>query len=151
MNNQLWGATTWKLLHVIVAKMKEESVPYIKHIIIHIITIICNSLPCPNCRAHASQLLKNYKHYDGLTTKELFKQWLFDFHNIVNHKIGKPTQPYSCLAEYETCNLPEQYKIWSKHFVIINHDLQVFIEKQQIARTKLAVFRLLRTHQKHFT
>lgn len=151
MNNKLWGVTTWAFLHVLVAKMKDSSVPYIKHIIIHIITIICNSLPCPICREHATTTLQNNRHFHKLTTKEQFKQWLFNFHNQVNTKINKSSLPYSCLDQYETCNLREQYNIWNKHFVIINRDLQVFINKQQIYRTKLVVFHLLRVHQKHFT
>ena len=151
MSNKLWAPLTWELFHVIVEKMKEESVPYIKHIIIHIITIICDSLPCPNCREHASATLKRYKHYNTLVTKNNFKHWVFDFHNIVNRRINKPIQPYSCLEKYKTYNLPELYKIWSNQFVIKNHDLQIFTSKQSIARTKNRVYHLLRVHQNHFT
>ena len=151
MNNQLWGPITWVLFHTLIEKTKEESIPYIKHILIHIITIICKTLPCPTCREHASNLLANYKHYNELTTKTQLKTWMLGFHNVVNKKLSKQEVPYSYLEKYKTYHLNDIVTLWSKHFVIINHDLQVFIEKQNIARTKKTVIKLLSVHRKHFT
>ena len=136
MNNQLWGPITWTFFHVLIEKTKEDSIPYIKHIIIHMIIIICNTLPCPTCRNDSSKLLENYRHYHLLTTKEQLKNWLWELHNIVNGKLNKPTQPYSCLEIYKTYNLLEIYNLWKDHFTIMNHDLKLFIDKQNISNTK---------------
>jgi len=151
MNNQLWGPITWTFFHVLLEKSKEDSIPYIKHILIHVITIICKTLPCPTCREHASKLLANYKLYHELTTKTHLKHWLLGFHNVVNKKLNKPEFTYSHLDKYKTYDLNEIVSLWSKHFVIMNHDLQVLIEKQNIARTKNTVIKLLSVHRKHFT
>lgn len=151
MNNQLWGPITWTFFHVLVERIKEDSMPYIKHIIIHIITIICNSLPCPTCREHSSKLLANYKHYDVLNSKSQVKQWIFDLHNIVNTKLNKPTLSIDCLEKYKDYSFTEIYYQWNKHFMIVNHDLQLLIDKQKIARTKNTVDKLLSVHSHHFT
>ena len=151
MNNQLWGPITWTFFHVLIEKVKEESIPYIKHIIIHIIKIICNVLPCPVCREHSSRLLANYKHYGLLTTKVQLKRWLWEFHNVVNKKLKKPVFQYSDLDKYKNYHLNDIFRLWTTHFVIMNHDLQVFIDKQNIATTKNTVVKLLSVHHKHFT
>ena len=57
----------------------------------------------------------------------------------------------SSVDKYKTYHLNEIVSLWSKHFVIMNHDLQVLIEKQNIARTKNTVIKLLSVHRKHFT
>jgi hypothetical protein len=151
MNNQLWGPITWTFFHVLIEKTQEDSIPYIKHILIHIITIICKSLPCPTCREHASNLLATYKHYGLLTTKDKLKRWLWEFHNVVNKKLKKTAVPYTELEKYKNYPLNEVFRLWSKHFVIMNNDLQVFIDKQNIATTKKTVVKLLSVHHKHFT
>jgi len=151
MNNQLWGPITWTFFHVLIEKTQEESIPYIKHILIHIITIICKSLPCPTCREHASKLLATYKHFGVLKTKTHFKQWVWEFHNVVNKKLKKPELPYTCLEKYKNYHLNDIFRLWTTHFVIMNHDLQVFIDKQNIATTKNTVVKLLSVHRKHFT
>jgi hypothetical protein len=151
MNNQLWGPITWTLFHVLIEKTKEDSMPYIKHILIHIITIICKALPCPTCREHASTLLEKYKHYQVLTSKTQLKNWLLGFHNVVNKKLNKPEFTYSQLEYYKRFHLNELVPLWQKHFIIMNHDLQVLIDKQNIARTKNTVIKLLAVHRKHFT
>jgi len=151
MNNQLWAPKTWELFHVLIEKSKEESIPYIKSILIHIITIICKSLPCPTCRKHASNLLEGYKHYNLLTSKSHFRWWIWDFHNIVNNKLNKPVFSYEDINKYNTYNLNNTFIEWNKHFKIQNHDLQVFTDKQLILNTKNMVRNLLTCHQKHFT
>ena len=151
MNNQLWGPLTWTLFHVLIEKTNEDSVPYIKHILIHIITSICKTLPCPTCREHSSKLLASYNNYHLLTTKPNLKTWVWELHNIVNKKLNKPVYPYSHLEKYKKYHLSEVVAIWSKHFVIMNRDLQVLIDKQNIARTKNTVVKLLSVHRKHFT
>ena len=151
MNNQLWGPITWTLFHVLIEKTKDESIPYIKHIIIHIIIIICKTLPCPTCREHSSKLLENYKHYHLLTTKVQLKRWVWELHNMVNQKLNKPIKSFSYVETYKAYSLQEIYNLWNRHFTILNHDLKVFIDKQNILKTKNIVSKLLIVHKKHFT
>ena len=49
-----WGPPTWYLFHTLAEKVNDETFNNVKLDLIHIIKLICNNLPCPDCSMHAS-------------------------------------------------------------------------------------------------
>ena len=78
-----WGPPIWNFLHTMAQKIKEEKFRQLRKEIIHLVTIICQNLPCPDCSNHASQYLREQK-FSLVETKEQFKEFLYLFHNSVN-------------------------------------------------------------------
>ena len=61
--------------------------------------MVCNNLPCPICREHASTYIRTHKIQ--VKTKEEFKLYLYEFHNYVNIKTRKTRASIDILKKYE--------------------------------------------------
>ena len=61
MSKKEWGNITWILFHTLACKIKDDSPVNIVNNVFSNIILICNNLPCPYCRDHASSYLKKYK------------------------------------------------------------------------------------------
>ncbi len=92
-----WGIPTWIFLHTLLAKVKPDKYDQIKLELLQHITAICNILPCPTCRQHASTYMERIKIF-MLPTLDSFKKLLFDFHNHVNHRLNKKIYTYDYLS-----------------------------------------------------
>ncbi len=104
-NIKKWGNATWFFLHTLAEKVKNDKFSIIKKDLFWLFKSICSSLPCPDCRNHADQLIKTI-NFKNITTKEDFKTVLFVFHNKVNTKLKKPNmEKDDFLKKYETANL----------------------------------------------
>tara|TARA_B100000424_G_scaffold265391_1_gene254956 strand:- start:41 stop:493 length:453 start_codon:yes stop_codon:yes gene_type:complete len=114
MNKELWGNTVWYLFHTIAEKIKEEEFLNNKNSIIEIIKSTCFILPCPECSNHATNILKTI-NFTNMTTKEELKTFLFNFHNDINKKLGKPIYNIENLNIYKNAN----FNIITNNFKII--------------------------------
>jgi hypothetical protein len=74
-NPELWGKTTWLLLHMICLDEKCKKKTFL-------ISTVLNSLPCSICRKHA----KEYTTENPIKPTHLY---LFSFHNDVNKRLQK--------------------------------------------------------------
>jgi|TARA_B110000285_G_scaffold233546_1_gene307671 hypothetical protein len=93
----LWGPSIWDLLHCLAEKIKNDSYSSLKTDIFFHIQSICNNLPCPSCSVHATQYLQKVD-FSKLRTKEDFKMMLYNFHNVVNKRIGRPEYQFNELT-----------------------------------------------------
>lgn len=84
-----WGPPTWCFLHTLVEKIKVEHFSILRLEILKNIYNICVNLPCPECSQHAKNYL-NGVNFNALKSKEDVKNMLYEFHNLVNVKKGKP-------------------------------------------------------------
>ena len=109
MNINIWGPIVWKFLHTLVAKIKEEKFNLIKVELLSTIKYICNVLPCPICREHASNYLSKI-NIDSINNKKLFEIYIFNLHNIVNKNKMKNIEDETILEKYKKFNLEECYK-----------------------------------------
>uniref|UniRef100_A0A6C0CS61 thiol oxidase n=1 Tax=viral metagenome TaxID=1070528 RepID=A0A6C0CS61_9ZZZZ len=82
-----WGNACWYLFHTLAYKLKENQEKEIPVILDHILAI-CGNLPCPDCANHAIKTLKRLNRR-AVNSKEMLVKTLFEFHNIVNRRIGK--------------------------------------------------------------
>lgn len=86
MNKKEWGSACWYLFHGLATKVKEEHFNDLKNDIWKYINFICNNLPCPDCRKHATELMSKTNKNIILSSKRNLELFLFDFHNIVNKR-----------------------------------------------------------------
>lgn len=86
MNKKEWGNACWFLFHGLATKVKEENFDATKNDIWKYINLICNNLPCAECRKHASELMAKTNKSIILKTKRNLEVFLFDFHNVVNRR-----------------------------------------------------------------
>ena len=115
MSNKTWGNSTWLFFHVLAEKIKDEEYNNEKENIVKIIKGICNNLPCPDCRQHASNYMAklNIRH---IPTKKLLIDLLFKFHNSVNKKLGKPTLSEDILKKYSNENFQKVITVFINIF-----------------------------------
>ena len=117
-NPKYIGPGTWSVIHTLAynATTNESKEAFIKHM-----TIICNQFPCETCREHAIKYLKENpmsEYLDVVTEGKklgLFT-WTWQFHNAVNHRIGK-----SILSWDMALHIYEQYKS-GKHDGVCSKD-----------------------------
>jgi len=88
MPTDIWGNATWILFHTLSVQINSEKFKENKMELIEIIRSICTHLPCPICTADAINIL-NKAYINNIKTKEDFIEFLRQFHNIVNIKLGK--------------------------------------------------------------
>ena len=88
MSYQQWGNSTWYLFHGLSHKLKIEHESFAKEIALYFLKI-SNNLPCDHCSDHASKILRQC-NINNITTKEVLKDFIWKFHNIVNKELKKP-------------------------------------------------------------
>jgi hypothetical protein len=88
MSIQEWGQVTWYLFHTLAEKIRPEYFNEEKGNIFKHINNICSILPCPDCKSHALNYLKNINS-SMITNKEQLKLFLMNFHNNVNSRHQK--------------------------------------------------------------
>ena len=98
-----WGTPTWYFFHTLVEKIKEEHYNDIKVDMLGHIKRLCSVLPCPECRDHAVNHLRNF-NIGQMPTKEHMKRFLFNFHNNVNARLGHPQYLLKDLELYKRGN-----------------------------------------------
>jgi len=87
MKKQEWGNATWYFLHTISYKLKEEHSDKVQELF-KLFYNVCINLPCQECAGHAKkQLDKAYKY--KIKTKNDLVNIIWEFHNIVNKRLGK--------------------------------------------------------------
>ena len=107
MKKEVWGPITWKALHCLTIKIKDEYFLYQKDDLINIIISMMSNLPCPNCTAHALGLIKKY-NLKRINDKQLLIRALFMIHNDVNKRLKKSLFKYESVEPtYSVINLKE--------------------------------------------
>lgn len=110
-----WTVDTWKLLHVLSEKVKDDHFPLIKNKLFNYMKAICNNLPCPECSLHATQFLSRVR-FINVNKKEELQTIFLVFHNAVNKKLGRKEQPKEILNQYKEFKLHEVLNKWFTSF-----------------------------------
>lgn len=99
-NPSVWGPPVWKLFHVLIENIKEESFPKLYTELFQLIKRICSFLPCPECSIHATAFLSRVR-LEQIATKNDFKSMLYIFHNKVNLRRNKTLFAYADMNKYK--------------------------------------------------
>lgn len=110
-----WGEPTWYFFHTFIEKITEEFYNKNSEKCIKIYKTICFNLPCPICKKHAMNYIKNHK-IDRMLTRDLMKNFLFNFHNNVNKQLKKPEQNINILEQYKKITISKAYQFFNQEF-----------------------------------
>jgi hypothetical protein len=129
-SKDVWGPATWTLFHTLAEKIKDEHYAEVLPDMLIIIKRICMNLPCPDCSAHAIQMMSKVAA-SNFPTKDHLKAFLFHFHNAVNVRTGKQAIILEELnAKYARANT----------FVIVPHFIKVFSHRNTNVRLLINSF-----------
>jgi N-acyl-D-aspartate/D-glutamate deacylase len=88
VSKDVWGPSTWTLFHTLAEKVKEEHFAALLPEMLVMVKRICMNLPCPDCSAHAIQIMAKVTPAQ-FPNKDSFKLFLLRFHNSVNARTNK--------------------------------------------------------------
>lgn len=130
-----WGPIVWNALHCIAERIGQtgnkavdtDQARAIEYVVFQLATI----LPCQECQQHYRTYLVNYKPvtWIGLYGEELrstIRTWLFQLHNSVRQRTGKPiilSAPDECQQHYANCEIKKcelDILIQSVNYAILN-------------------------------
>jgi len=115
-----WGEPTWYFFHTFIEKITDAFYNSNYKKCINVYKIICNNLPCPICREHATNYLRNYK-IDDMNTRVKMKIFLLNFHNDVNKRLNKTIYTEAILAQYSRINVIKAYQFFNQEFYVQNY------------------------------
>ena len=110
-----WGIPIWCFMHTLSVKIKPDHYIRVKEELLNHIKMICASLPCPECAHHAS-LYMNAITIKHVPTQQAFVKMLWEFHNSVNNRLGKPMFSFESLDIYKRVNLQFMFITFSSAF-----------------------------------
>ncbi len=90
--NHLWGPQLWMILHSATERIGNSSLRRLpqeeSRIWTNLLSSLRYSLPCPLCKKHFTE----YFNRTPITTfnRDFIRSWLFNLHNQVNERTGKP-------------------------------------------------------------
>ena len=74
----VWGPITWYFFHALAEKVKEEHFSTEKDNILNCFKTVSQSLPCPECRAHAQHNWNTFR-IQNIQTKNDLKNFFWNF------------------------------------------------------------------------
>lgn len=107
-----WGTIAWTLLHGLAERAAKignpTNAPFAKNQWVFLLEDLPKIIPCPECQTHATGWIKAHP-VGGLKTlpdKQVYPWlvvWLYEFHEDVNRRLGKPSFPLAAVqAKYTT-------------------------------------------------
>jgi len=87
MNKNIWGPSGWLFMHSISFQYPENPKEEDKNNYRVFFESLKNTIPCPKCREHYSENLK--QNPIQLNSRDELIQWVIDIHNAVNEKNSK--------------------------------------------------------------
>jgi len=94
MDPKIWGPKAWFFLHSVTMGYPEKPSSKDRENYANFFNSLGHILPCEVCREHYAEHLKTNPVEKALDNKERFVFWFFNFHNIVNKSLNKPTITY---------------------------------------------------------
>ena len=122
-----WGTPTWYFFHTLAEHIRPEFYDSQKTSLVKFIKLICNNLPCPTCRQHATAYTQNLNDR-MVPTKEALQMYLFTFHNAVNERLKKPK--FTNYDMYKTMRLREVFLTFEREFLKNSILSRNFFEQQ---------------------
>ena len=146
-DKSVWGNATWYLFHSLAHNIKETEFLSIKPDLIYVIKTVSGNLPCPECSSDAITKLEKV-NFDNIKTKQEFKLLLFNFHNQVNAKLGKPGYLLTELDEkYSKANINAIYnnffKIYSSNVNIPQLMSSSFHRRNNLPKIRAALDKII--------
>lgn len=143
---RIWGPITWYMMHTLASKINPTFYINNKDKIINIIKQICQGLPCPICKAHATKYTK-ILHTRMVPTKNHLIEYLRQFHNQVNSMSGKSL--FHDVSKYEQFNIAKVFNSFLELYTNRSYPGQ-FIEGIKRRNVSKEIYLLLYHHPTMF-
>ena len=85
-----WGPFFWHTIHIVALGYPKEPTYAEKRAAKEFYESLTNLIPCPICRIHYAEHLKEMPVSPSLDTREDLFRWTVVIHNKVNKDLGKP-------------------------------------------------------------
>jgi hypothetical protein len=115
MSTGTWGPPTWRFLHTLAWKIREDRFAAIFPQLFVFIARICTYLPCPECSRHATGFLRTV-YVPGVKKRADLINILHVFHNKVNARLSKPEFAHGGLDQYQSVSVIGAYNEFVRHF-----------------------------------
>jgi hypothetical protein len=86
MRRSLWGPAAWTFLHAAAAAVAAEDAASV----VELLLLLPRVLPCPECKQHCLSFFERRPPADEIRDAASASRYLFEFHNDVNLRTGKP-------------------------------------------------------------
>ena len=101
LKRSVWGPALWTFLHTSAASLDSPEA------YVQLLRSLVLTLPCPECRQHVQDFLQLQPPEPAIHDAASASRYLFEFHNGVNSRLGKPlAEPRLLHARYGVL-LPE--------------------------------------------
>jgi hypothetical protein len=125
MNTSRWGRPLWIFLHTFCEKIKPDVFTQKRETILSLVDGLLKSLPCPTCQKDTNTYLKRHNLFH-VRTKDQCIKYLFDFHNHVNVRLGKPE--YTYLEIFSKQSFQHIYNAFLKYYKNYRSSMFISIE-----------------------
>lgn len=106
-----WGNATWYLFHALSYKLKQSEDNHAPELFA-MFRRICDNLPCPDCREHATKIMARQQ---TVRSKAELEKFMWNFHNNVNRQTKKSQMSFE---EYKSLYAKANTRRIINHFII---------------------------------
>lgn len=85
-----WGPFFWHTMHLVALGYPNEPTYAEKRAAKEFYESFAHLIPCPTCKLHYAEHLKEMPLTPSLDSKKDLFRWTVDMHNLVNKDLGKP-------------------------------------------------------------
>ena len=85
-----WGPFFWHTMHLVALGYPNEPTYAEKRAAKEFYESFTHLIPCPTCKLHYADNLKNMPVTPSLDNRKDLFRWTVDMHNMVNKQLGKP-------------------------------------------------------------
>lgn len=118
MKPETWGPFFWNTLHSVAAGYPKTPTKDEKNEYKDFFLSFGKVLPCEECRDNFKEMMSQHPLEDShLENNETISIWVFELHNMVNNKLGKPKYEwFRVVARYRNqLTTPESSGVGSKY------------------------------------
>jgi len=101
LKRSVWGPALWTFLHTAAANLDSPEA------FAQLLRSLPQTLPCPECRQHVQEFQQLQPPEAAVRDVEAASRYVFDFHNAVNERLGKPRAEPRLLFARHGVLLPE--------------------------------------------
>jgi len=141
-----WGPSIWYLIHTIPYYTNNEHFQNNNNIYFLFYNSLRKLIPCPICRSHFNNLMKNNDIYNCKTKDDLI-QWTINQHNKVNNRLNKTNIDRSEVDNiYKNIDLSKvikgidiiifniQYKLHLREYIVFLNTLKIIFPEEKIRK-----------------
>lgn len=90
MKTSIWGPSAWRFLHAVTFAYPEDPSTEHREAALNLFKSLRLLLPCGDCCNHYCREFEKNGVESALGSRKELAQWLWNFHNMVNVRLGKP-------------------------------------------------------------